>query len=92
MSSTSIIWWSCLLLKEMFTHNNLDVFTTFEEMKAFLGVNFIIGINELPSIFHYLDLNNTIENARIQKVFTCNCLKNILQNLHFANREPITIH
>ena len=47
-------------------------FTTSEEMKAFLGVKFIMGINELPSIFHWYDWNNTKGKARIQNVFACN--------------------
>ena len=61
------------------------IFLEYTVQMSFLGVNFIIGVNELSSISHYWDWSNTIGNAGIQNVFTCSHFQHILQNLHFTN-------
>ena len=64
-----------------------NFYTNSDEMKTFLGVNFIMAINELPSISHYWDSYNTIGNNAIQNTFTRARFQNILQNLHFSNNN-----
>ena len=47
-----------------------NFYTTSDEMKAFLGVNFAMTINKLPSISHYCDWNKTNGNTGIQNAFS----------------------
>ena len=42
--------------------------TTEDEMKAFLGINFIMGINKLPSLEDYWLIDKYIGNEKIQNV------------------------
>ena len=44
--------------------------TTEDEMKAFLGINFIMDINKLPSLEDYLSTDKCIGNEKIQNVMT----------------------
>ena len=44
--------------------------TTEDEMKAFLGINFIMDINKLPSLEDYLSTDKCIGNEKIQNVTT----------------------
>ena len=44
--------------------------TTEDEMKAFLGINFIMGINKLPSLEDYWSTDKCVENEKIQNVIT----------------------
>ena len=62
-----------------------NFYTTSDEMKAFLGINFVMAIIKLPSISHYWDWNNTIGNTGIQNAFSRSRFQNILQNIHFAS-------
>ena len=58
-----------------------------DEMKAFLGINFIMGINKLPSLEGYWLTDNCIGNEKIQNVMTRTRFQSILQNLHFSNND-----
>ena len=60
--------------------------TTEDEMKTFLGINFIMGISKLPSLEDYWSTGKCIRNEKIQNVMTRTRFLSILQNLHF----PIT--
>ena len=42
--------------------------TTEDEMKAFLGINFILGINKLPYLEDYWLTNKCLRNEKIQNV------------------------
>ena len=44
--------------------------TTEDEMKAFLGINFIMDIKKLPSLEDYLSTDKCIGNEKIQNVMT----------------------
>ena len=55
-----------------------------EELKAFLGINFVITINKLPMIAEYWRVDNLINNDGIQNTMIRNRFSEILQNLHFA--------
>ena len=61
--------------------------TTEDEMKEFLGINFIIGINKLPSLEAYWSTDKCIRNEKIQNVMTRTRFQSILQNLHFSNND-----
>ena len=41
-----------------------------DEMKAFLGINFIMDINKLPSLEDYLSTDKCIGNEKIQNLMT----------------------
>ena len=54
-------------------------------MKAFLGINFVMAINKLPTIAEYWRVDNLIGNDGIQNTMIRNRFCEILQNLHFAD-------
>ena len=56
-------------------------------MKAFLGINFIMGIDKLPSLEDYWSTDKCIGNDKIQNVITRTRFQSILQNLHFPNTD-----
>ena len=56
-------------------------------MKAFLEINFIMGINNLPSLEDYWLTDKCIGNEKIQNVITRTRFQSILQNLHFSNKN-----
>ena len=56
-------------------------------MKAFPGINFIMGSNKLPSLEGYWSTDKCIGNERIQNVMTRTRFQSILQNLHFSNNN-----
>ena len=56
-----------------------------KEIKAFLGVNYIMSINQLPTIQSYWESDPFIGNDGIQNTMTRNRFKQILQNLHFSD-------
>ena len=53
-------------------------------MKAFLGINVIMGINKLSSLEDYWSTEKCIRNEKIQNVITRTRFQSILQNLHFS--------
>ena len=54
-------------------------------MKEFLGINFIMGFNKLPSLEDYWSIDKCIRNEKIQNVMTRIRFQSILQNPHFSN-------
>ena len=52
------------------TQKDRNFETTEDEMKAFLGINFIMGINKLPSLEDYWSTDKCIVNEKIQNVMT----------------------
>ena len=58
-----------------------------DETKAFLGINFIMGINKLPSLEDYWSTDKCIGNEKIQNVMTRTRFQSILQNLHFSKND-----
>ena len=57
-------------------------------MKAFLGINFIIGINKLPSLEDYRSTDKCFGNEKIQNVMT-KTIHSILQNIHISNKDNV---
>ena len=58
-----------------------------DEIKAFLGINFIMGMNQLSSLEDYWSTDKCIGNEKIQNVKTRTRFQSILQNLHFSNND-----
>lgn len=61
--------------------------TTNEEIMAFLGINYIMSINKLPSLEDYWSTDRCIGNEKIRNVMTRTRFQLILQNLHFNDNE-----
>ena len=51
--------------------------TTVDKMKVLLGINFIVGINKLPSLEDYWSTDKCIENEKFQNVMTRTRLQSI---------------
>ena len=72
----------------LYAYQNRRNFTvTKEELKTFLGINFVMAINELPTIAEYWRVDNMIGNDGIQNTIIRNHFCEILQNLHFADNR-----
>ena len=72
----------------LYVHQNGRNFTvTKEELKAFLGINFAITINKLPTIAKYWRKDNLIGNDGIYNTMTRNRFCEILQNVHSADNR-----
>ena len=79
-----------LIVKQskLYAHQNGRNFTvTKEELKAFLGINFVMAINKLPTIAEYWRVDNLIGNDGIQNTTIRNRFCEILQNLLFADNR-----
>lgn len=63
---------------------------TVPEMRAFLGINILMGINQLPSLDLYWSSERLFGNAGVSGIMTCNRFRKILQYFHTADRasEP----
>lgn len=61
--------------------------TDVDEMKAFIGVTFLMSINPLPALHLYWDSDPFIGNEGIKTVMTRDRYKGILKNLHFCNNN-----
>ena len=61
--------------------------TTPEEVRAFLGVNFMMAICKLPNTKCFWDADEYIGNEGIRNVLTRTRFLEILQNLHFADNN-----
>ena len=74
----------------LYAHQNGRNFTvTKEELKAFLGINFVMAINKLPTIAEYWKVDNQIGNDGTQNTMIRKRFCEILQNLHFACKMKI---
>ena len=72
----------------LYAHQNGGNFTvTKEELKAFLGKNFVMAISKLPMIVEYWRVDNLISNNGIQNTMIRDRFGEILQNLHFADNR-----
>ena len=58
-----------------------------DEMKAFLGINFIMGIYNLPSLEECWSKDKCIGKEKIQNAMAKTKFQSILQNLHFSNND-----
>ena len=73
--------------------NGRNFVTNAAEMKAFLNMNYTMGVNKLPTIHHYWESDDYNGNEEIRNVMIRERFKEILQNIHFSknsksNKEP----
>ena len=66
-----------VLIELLVTQSNLysqlnghHFITNPEEVKAFLGTNYVMAVNQLPNISMYWDCDHFIGNNGIQNIFT----------------------
>ena len=59
--------------------------TNSDEIKAFLGINFVMSINKLPNLKSYWQIDEYVGNEGIRNVVTRKRFQEILRNLHFAD-------
>ena len=71
----------------MLDRNGAIFWTNHEELKAFLGSNYLMGINMLLSVANYREVDHKIWNDGIKNVVTWQRFQDILQNLHFSNNN-----
>ena len=70
--------------------NGRNFVTDAGEIKAFLGINFVMGINKLPSMAEYWRIDEFIGNEEIKAATTRNRFQEVLRNLHFVNNDDRT--
>ncbi|GFS46856.1 chimeric ERCC6-PGBD3 protein [Trichonephila inaurata madagascariensis] len=58
-----------------------------EEMKAFLGMNFVMSYHVLPTVRHYWSTDEDMGVSFIANVMPRKRFEQIRQNLHFCNNE-----
>ena len=75
---------------DLYAHKNGRNFTvTKEKLKTFLGSNFVIAINKLPTIAEYWREDNLTSNDDIQNTMIRNRFCEILQNPYFADNRKV---
>ena len=67
--------------------NGREFKTNFEEMKAFLGINYVMSINKLPTIKSYWECGQFVGNEGIRNVMSRTRFEQILHDLHFADNQ-----
>ena len=63
--------------------------TTSEEIKAFLGINIIMGINQKPALTHYWSTDPYLGNQGIQSVMPRKRLEALNRYLHLNDFEQM---
>ena len=61
--------------------------TTPEEMKAFVGVNMIMGIDQKPELCNYWSTDEFLGNVGIQRVFTRDRFESLCRYLHMNDSQ-----
>ena len=56
-------------------------------MKAFLGINYFITINKLPTIKSYWECGQYVSNEGIRNVMSRTRFEQILRNVHSADNQ-----
>ena len=64
--------------------NEKNFLTNAAKMQAFIGLNYIMVVSQLPNIPMYWDCNHFVDNSGTQNIFTRTRFQ-VLQNLHFAD-------
>ena len=67
--------------------NGREFKTNIDEMKAFLGINYFMTINKLPTIKSYWECGEYVGNPGIRNVMARTRFEQILRNLHFADNQ-----
>ena len=68
--------------------NGRNFEVSLDELRAFIGINFVMGYHKLPSLRSYWEIGNpSLAVSFIANVMTRNRFADILSNLHFSNNE-----
>ena len=67
--------------------NGREFVTSKEEIRAFLGINFIMSVSKLPNLKCYWNVDSFFSNDGVRNAITRTRFTSILQNLHFADNE-----
>ena len=67
--------------------NNCHFITNSNEMKAFLGTNYVMAVNQLPNLSMYWERDHLTGNNGIEDIFTRGRYQGILQNLYFEDNS-----
>ena len=59
--------------------------TNEQEMRAFLGINYVMSINKLPTIKSYWECGQYVGNEGIRNIMSRSRFEDILQNLNFSD-------
>lgn len=71
-----------------YAHNNGSVFTTdIHEIKAFLGMNYVMGYHVLPTMRSYWSTEPDMGVPYIASVMPLSRFEELRRNLHFCNNE-----
>ena len=65
--------------------NRKNFFINFEEMKALIGVNYIMAAKQVSNTAMCWDCDHFVGNVGIQNISARTKYQEVLQNLHFAN-------
>ena len=60
-----------------------------EEIRAFLGINYVMPISKLPNVKCYWIVDSYLSNDGVRNAMTRNRLMNILQNLYFTDNQTV---
>ena len=69
------------------TQNGKEFATNPEEIRAFLGINYIMSISKLPNVKSYWSVDSYLSNDCVKNTMTRNRFVNILQNLQFTDNQ-----
>ena len=58
-----------------------------EEIRAFLGISYIMSISKLPNVNCCWSIDSYLSNDGVRSTMTRNRFMNILQNLHFTDNQ-----
>ena len=73
---------------EAYAAQNGRVFeVSLEELRAFIGLNYIMGYHKVPSLRSFWDSSPSLSVPFIANVMTRERFKEILSNLHFSNNN-----
>ena len=69
------------------TQNGKEYATNPEEIRAFLGINYIMPISKLPDVKCYWSIDSYLSNDGVRNTMKRNPFINLLQNLHFTDNQ-----
>ena len=67
--------------------NEREFATNPEEIRAFLGINYIMLISRLPNVKCYWGVDSYLYNDGVRNAMTRNSFTNIPKNLHFTDNQ-----
>ena len=67
--------------------NGRDFALNPKQIRAFLGINYIISSSKLPNVKCYWSVVSYLSNGSVKKAMARNRLMKILQNLHFTDNQ-----